>query len=125
MREASCDACAQEIVQVHDTGEHRAVIDNRHSHDTVLFHSIRHGAGELANARDFGILRHDRPDWNVQNISAALDQTAQVASGQHAFDALRVIDDDGDATAFGDHHDRLTHGIALSQYWQVLTQHDF
>ena len=54
----------------------------------------------------------------------ALDESAQVAGGQHAFDAAAPVDDDGNAAAFRNHDDCLPHGVALFEDRQVLTEHD-
>ena len=84
---------------MHDADEGVRVVDDRHRHDPVLFHSVGHCARELSGARDLRILRHHRSCNNWKKFIPTLDQAAQIPGRQYPIDAPRSIDDDGDTSA--------------------------
>src|SRR5262249_52089243 len=100
------------------------LVDDRHRHDSVLFHSISNRARQLTDARDLRFLRHYGSYDNWKEIWPSLDQPAQIARGQYPVDPARSIDDDGDPAPLRNHDDCLPHGITICQDRQVVVEHD-
>src|SRR5205085_2488612 len=105
----SYDPRAHEIVKVHDAAQAIEVVDDRHGHNSVIFHSICDSTRELALASQLRLRCHDGSHRDRKQIAAAFDHAAQITRGEHAFDATLGIDHDGNAPASRDHDDRLAH----------------
>src|SRR5688572_26349016 len=108
---------------MHHSHEPVALVEDRHRHDAMLFHTEYYRTGQLIVPRDLWVGIEHLIKRNGQDIWLAFHGSSQITCCHESLEPVSGVDHDRNASTLREEYDGVPHGGADVKHGETIALH--